>query len=154
MTAADRAELAVDLFEQGYNCAQSVVGAWLDQTEMESDQAMRLASSFGGGMGRLREVCGALTGSFMVAGLLHGYAKSGDDEEKGKHYALIQQIAGDFEYKYKTILCRDLLELDIKHDSPNPSARTAEYYAERPCARFIYDAVILLDQALTLTSDI
>ena len=148
MTAAERAELAVDLFEQGYNCAQSVVGAWLDQTEMDSDQAMRLASSFGGGMGRLREVCGALTGSFMIAGLLRGYSEPGDDEEKGRHYALIQEIAGEFEQKYKTILCRDLLELDVKHDSPNPAARTAEYYAERPCARFIYDAVVYLDQAL------
>lgn len=149
MTAAERAELAVDLFEQGYNCAQSVVGAWLDQTEMDSDQAMRLASSFGGGMGRLREVCGALTGSFMVAGLMRGYAVPGDDEEKGKHYTLIQEIAKEFEQKYKTILCRDLLELELKHDSPDPSARTAEYYAERPCARFIYDAVIYLDHALS-----
>lgn len=148
MTATERAELAVDLFEKGYNCAQSVVGAWLDQTEIESEQAMRLASSFGGGMGKLREVCGALTGSFMVAGLLRGYYKPGDDDEKGSHYALIQEIAKEFEQKYKTILCRDLLELDVKHDSPNPSARTAEYYAERPCARFIYDVVIYLDQAL------
>ena len=148
MKTSERAELAVDLFEQGYNCAQSVVGAWLDQTEITSEQAMRLASSFGGGMGRLREVCGALTGCFMVAGLLHGYSEPGDDVEKGKHYALIQEIAKEFEQKYKTILCRDLLELDIKHDSPNPSVRTAEYYTERPCARFIYDAVIYLDRAL------
>ena len=148
MTIEERAERAVDLFEQGYNCAQSVVGAWLDQTEMDSDQAMRLASSFGGGMGRLREVCGALTGSFMVAGLVRGYDEPGDDQEKAGHYALIQEIAKEFEQKYKTILCRDLLELDVKHDSPNPSVRTAEYYAERPCARFIYDAVIYLDRAL------
>jgi C_GCAxxG_C_C family probable redox protein len=148
MIPEKRADLAVELFEQGHNCAQSIVGAWLDQISIDHEQAMLIASSFGGGMGRLREVCGALTGSFMVAGLLRGYSEPGDDEIKGRHYELIQRIAAEFEKKYGTILCRDLLELDVKHDSPLPSERTPEYYAARPCARFIYDAVLILDEAL------
>jgi hypothetical protein len=85
----------------------------------------------------------------MIAGLLRGYSEPGDDEERGRTLCSDSEIAKEFEQKYKTILCRDLLEIDVKHDSPNPSVRTAEYIKlMRPCARFIYDAVIYLDRAL------
>ena len=136
-------EKAVDLFASGYNCAQAVVVAYCDLTGMDVDFAAKLSSSFGGGMGRMREVCGAVSGMLMVAGLLYGYETPGDDVSKKAHYQLVQSLAAGFREKYGSIVCREILK--NPPSDPNPTPRTEEFYRTRPCARCVYLAAKLLD---------
>lgn len=142
-TRRERAEAA---FLQGYNCAQSLTLAFADVTELDEATILRLSSSFGGGMGRLREVCGAVSGMFMILGLVSGYATPETGEIKAEHYAHVQELAKAFEQKNGTIICRELLGR-TREDSV-PEARTAQYYQERPCARLIGDAAEILEEFL------
>ena len=141
-------EAAGALFEQGYNCAQSVFAAFCDETGLDTDTALRLSSSFGGGMGRLREVCGAVTAMFMVAGLRFGYASPEDDAAKAEHYRLIQSLAREFREKNGSLICRDLLGLPAGADEPVPAARTQAYYDSRPCAGLVMCAAAMVDRLL------
>ena len=141
----DHSALAESLFRQGYNCSQAVLAAFGDVTGLAPDTALRLASSFGGGMGRLREVCGAVTGMFMAAGLLYGYADPSDSAAKTAHYQRIQELARAFQAENGSIVCRELLGLDCKADSPTPAARTADYYQKRPCQELVGCAARILD---------
>lgn len=140
----DRGTKAAELFLQGYNCAQAVAVAFSDVTGLDKDFSARMASSFGGGMGRMREVCGAVSGMLMVAGLLYGYDKIGDDAIKKAHYTLVQELAGKFREKNGSIVCREILK--NPPSDPAPSPRTAEYYATRPCARMVYTAASILEK--------
>lgn len=140
----DHGVKAAELFLQGYNCAQSVVVAFGDVTGLDEQYAARLISSFGGGMGRMREVCGAVSGMLLVAGLLYGYDTPGDDREKRTHYARVQYLAGQFREQTGSIVCREILK--NPPSDPNPSPRTAEYYAKRPCARMVMLAGQILDR--------
>ena len=140
----DRGTLAAKLFLDGYNCAQAVAVAFCDVTGLEKDFSARMASSFGGGMGRMREVCGAVSGMLMVAGLLYGYDTPGDDVTKKAHYSLVQELAKQFREKNGSIVCREILK--NPPSDPAPSPRTAEYYASRPCARMVYTAATILEQ--------
>ena len=128
-----REELARQAFKEGYNCSQAMVAAFSDLMEMDKKTALRLASSFGGGMGRMREVCGAVTGMFMVVGILYGYDDAKDYEGKKDTYALVQELANQFKAETGSIICRELLGLDGKDNSPVPSKRTEEYYKKRTC---------------------
>lgn len=139
---------ACNNFKHGYNCAQSVLLAFSEELGFDNDTALKLASSFGGGMGRLREVCGAVTAMFMAAGMLEGYTSCSDDEAKARHYQLIQDLAAEFKSKFGTIICRELLGLDEGTDSPVPSKRTDEYYTERPCEEFIHFASEIIEKRL------
>ena len=139
----DHREKAAELFLQGYNCAQSMLVAYCDVTGLEPDFAAKLSSSFGGGMGRMREVCGAVSGMLMVAGLLYGYDTPGDDVSKKAHYHLVQDLAGKFREEAGSIVCRDILK--NPPSDPNPTPRTAEFYAKRPCARMLTLAAGILD---------
>ena len=103
----DYSQQAVENFENGYNCAQSVFLAYAQDYGINKEMALKLSSSFGGGMGRLREVCGAVTAMFAIAGLEKGYTSNNDDDAKAKHYELIQNLAEEFKKEYNTILCRD-----------------------------------------------
>ena len=134
---------AAELFLQGYNCAQAVMVAFSDVTGLEPDFAAKMSSSFGGGMGRMREVCGAVSGMLMVAGLLYGYDTPGDDVQKKAHYTLVQELAGQFRQQVGSIVCREILK--NPPSDPNPSPRTAEYYKARPCARMVLLAGQILD---------
>ncbi len=125
------------LFKQGYNCSQAVLLAFCDELNMDKETAARLASSFGGGIGRMREVCGAVSGMCMVAGLCKGYSDPKDMEGKKRHYSLIQKMANEFKEKNSSIICRELLGLSAGADSPSPSPRTAQYYKKRPCAELV-----------------
>ena len=127
-----------------YNCAQAVAVAFCDVTGMEPAQAARMAAPFGGGMGRMREVCGAVSGMLMVLGNLYGYDTPGDDKIKMEHYALVQQLAGKFQAENGSIICREILK--NPPSDPNPSPRTAEYYAQRPCAKMVYTAAQILEE--------
>ena len=139
----DHGERAAELFLQGYNCAQAVAVAFCDVTGLEPDFTARMASSFGGGMGRMREVCGAVSGMLTVAGLVYGYDIPGDDVSKKKHYALVQNLAGQFRQEVGSIVCREILK--NPPSDPNPTPRTAEFYAKRPCARMVILAGRILD---------
>lgn len=143
---------AVNNFKKGYNCAQSVFLAFADEVGFNEETALKLASSFGGGMGRLREVCGAVSAMFAISGLKEGYISPNDDEAKAKHYERIQYLANKFKHKYNTIICRELLELPEGADSPIPSKRTEEYYEQRPCELFIkYASEIIETEILHLS---
>lgn len=144
------AEKAVALFKEGYNCAQSVFLAFEDMYDIEHDTAMRLSSGFGAGMGKLREVCGCMTGAFMAAGLLCGYSDVTDAEAKKNTYAVIQKIAGAFEKEKGTLICRELLGLKKGEDLEEPAVRTEEYYRTRPCASMCGLAAKLVDDYVIL----
>ena len=130
MTRADRAE---ELFRQGYNCSQSVTAAFADVIGMTATEAAKLASPFGAGFGKLREVCGAVSGMTIVAGMLRGYDDPSDHEGKKALYALIQQMGAEFEEREGSLICRELLGLEKGEDIGEPSVRTEEYYRSRPC---------------------
>ena len=138
-------EKAAENFLAGYNCAQSVFLAFAEDLGLETDFALRLASSFGGGMGRLREVCGGVSGILMAAGLLYGYSSPDDDEAKAAHYALVQELAEEFRRENGSIICRELLGRKGP-ETPVPEKRTAAYYAQRPCARFVGSAAAILER--------
>ena len=138
--------LAEQNFENAYNCAQAVLLAFSDLTGLEEKTALSLASSFGGGMGRLREVCGAVSGMFMVAGLLYGGKTTESRQEKTAHYARIQMLAAQFREKNGSYLCRELLAGVQTTTGAAPEARTAEYYKKRPCKLLCGDAAELLDR--------
>ena len=139
----DHSQYAAELFCKDYNCAQALMVAFCDVTGLETDVAARLASSFGGGMGRMREVCGAVSGMLMVAGYLYGYDTPGDDKIKKEHYQLVQELAGKFREKLGSIVCRELLE--NPPSDPNPTPRTQEFYKTRPCVRMVALAAKILD---------
>lgn len=141
-----RKEAAMDYFMKGYNCSQSVVLAFEDLLPVDKNTLSKMASSFGGGMGRLREVCGAVSGMFMVAGLLYGYDGPETGDIKAGHYARIQELAHRFEKKNGSIVCRELLSLKTLRDEPVPEKRTNEYYRKRPCPELVGDAAGILEE--------
>ena len=140
----DHGTKAAELFLSGYNCAQSVAVAFCDVTGLEEEFAARMVSSFGGGMGRIREVCGAVSGMFFVLGLLYGYDTPGDDVSKKRLYTDVQALAAKFREQCGSIVCREILK--NPPPAPNPSPRTAEYYKVRPCARMVLVAGQLMDE--------
>lgn len=149
MNDKDYSKKAQELFRQGYNCAQSVFCAFAEDLGMDFESALKLSSSFGGGMGRLREVCGAVSSMFMIAGIKYGYTSPNNDEIKAEHYTRIQYFANLFEQKHKSIICRELLGLDHKKDSPIPEKRTAQYYKSRPCEEFVKDAAEIISNYIS-----
>ena len=140
------AQKAMDLYKEGFNCSQSVFLAFEDMYKMAPMTELKLSSSFGGGMGRLREVCGAVSGMFMVAGVLYGYDDPKDYEAKKVHYERIQQLAKEFELRNGSIVCRQLLGLGEGKDTPAPEKRTQEYYKKRPCAELVGIAAAIMEQ--------
>lgn len=141
----DHSIKAAELFLNGSNCAQAVAVAFCDVTGLEPGFAARMASSFGGGMGRMREVCGAVSGMLMVAGLLYGYEDPGQgDCNKKAHYAMVQELAAQFRQETGSIICREILK--NPPTDPNPTPRTAEFYKVRPCARMVMAAARILDE--------
>ena len=140
----DHSFKAAEEFFNGRNCAQAITVAFCDVTGMDEHFAARLASAFGGGMGRSREVCGAVSGMLMVAGLLYGYDDNGENDcLKKAHYVMVQELMGKFREEIGSIICREILK--NPPSDPNPCPRTAEYYAQRPCARMVMTAARILD---------
>ncbi len=140
----DHSQKAYDLFMQGYNCSQSVFAAFCDVTNIDFENALLISSSFGGGMGRLREVCGAVSGMLLVAGVLYGYSDPKDTSLKAEHYKRVQELAYKFQDENGSYICRTILGLDSASD-PTPSERTAEFYRKRPCAELIRRAAKIMD---------
>lgn len=129
----NRPDKAEELFRKGYNCSQSVFAAFADVLGMTVEEAAKIASPFGAGFGKLREVCGAVSGMTLLAGYLKGYDDPADYESKKELYRLIQRMCADFEESRGTIICRELLGLKKGEDLGEPSVRTEEYYQSRPC---------------------
>ncbi|MBQ3356628.1 MAG: C_GCAxxG_C_C family protein [Oscillospiraceae bacterium] len=144
-----KGDLAAEKFKCGYNCAQAVLLAFCDRTGLDEATAARLTSGFGGGIGRLREVCGAANGAFMVISLLYGDDGVAPRERKGALYARIQDFAARFKAHNGSYLCRELLAGVTADQKPLPDNRTAEYYKKRPCAEIVRDAADMLDAYLT-----
>lgn len=140
----DHGIYAAELFLKGYNCAQAVAVAYCDITGLAPEFSAKMASSFGGGMGRMREVCGAVSGMLMVAGLLYGYDGPDDGETKMAHYTLVQELAGKFREQAGSIICREILK--NPPSDPKPTPRTEEFYKQRPCARLVVLACEILDE--------
>ena len=133
---------AVENFKAGYNCAQAVAVAFCDVTGLEEKVTARMVSSFGGGMGRMREVCGAVSGMLFVLGYLYGYDEPGDDVSKKELYGTVQALAGQFREKTGSIICREILK--NPPSDPNPTPRNEEFYRKRPCARLVYNAAEIM----------
>ena len=165
------AERARELFYSGYNCAQSVFCAFTDVTGFDLDTSARLASSFGAGLGRLREVCGCVSGAAMVLGAVEGYDDPSDKNAKKEHYERVREFAAHFRESEGSIICKELLargktgrksEADRNADSADgvkipekveiggePEERTAEYYKKRPCPDLVYRAAEILEDMLS-----
>ena len=137
-----RAEHAAELFASGYNCAQAVALAFCDLTGFSKEQTAKMLAAFGGGFGRLREVCGAVSGMTFVYGCLYGY-EAPNPEAQMKVYETEQALAAQFKEKAGSIVCREILK--NPPSNPVPSPRTEEYYASRPCVRMVYTAANILE---------
>ena len=135
---------AAELFLSGYNCAQAVAVAFHEELGLTEKQAARMASAFGGGMGRMREVCGAVSGMLMVLSYVYGYDTPGDDISKKRLYGQVQALAAGFRAENGSIICREILK--NPPSDPNPTPRSAEFYAQRPCARMVMTAARLLEE--------
>ncbi len=143
-----RALRAKELFESGYNCCQSVLIAFEDLTGLDRATSAKVASSFGGGIGRLREVCGTFSGLCMALGMINGYEDPKDSTGKAEQYKKIQALAQTFKEGNGSIICRELLGLQEQKSDPTPAARTSEYYRKRPCAELCAYATQILEDAL------
>lgn len=143
-----KVERARDLFLEGYNCAQSVAAAFAPEMGLEEKAVLRLSSAFGGGLGGMRAVCGAVSGMAMVLGSLNGYDEADETEGKKHLYAQMRRLCTQFTDQYGTLTCRDLLQQSGVVAKAEPSERTPEYYRTRPCARYVECCAGLLADAL------
>ena len=136
----ERVERAQNYFKSGYNCAQAVVMAFDDVMQMSPEELARLAAPFGGGMGRMREVCGTVSGMAFLAGAIKPSADPSNIEERKNNYALVQTFAQKFREENGDIVCRRLLGLEPaveRTETAMPSERTQEYYRKRPCSEYV-----------------
>ena len=145
----DRIQKAGELFKSGYNCSQSVVAAFADMYGFTQKQALRMSASFGGGIGRMRQTCGAACGLFMLAGLEKGATDAADREGKSANYALVQQLAEEFKKRNGSLICSELLGLTKQAPiSSNAEERTTQYYKKRPCAKMVEEAATIWTEYL------
>ena len=134
-------EKAVELFKEGYNCSQSVVAAYAEDYGFTREQALKMAASFGGGIGRMRQTCGAACGLFMLAGLETGCTEGKNREGKEENYKTVQMLAEEFKRRNGSLICAELLGLSKKAPTPpTPEERTPEYFKKRPCVKMVDEA--------------
>lgn len=147
----ERIARAVNLFLEGYNCSQSVVAAFSDLYGFTDEQAFRMSASFGGGIGRMRQTCGAACGLFLLAGLETGTVDGSDQEGKSRNYAIVQRLAERFKTANGSLICAELLKMKAEEKKNNPQAesRTSAYYATRPCLRMVENAARIFAEYLT-----
>ena len=146
---SEHSDRAVELFKSGYNCSQSVFAAFCDKTGLPQETALRVAAGFGGGIGRMREVCGAVCGATMLAGMVCGATRGDDREAKARTYEKVQEIANRFRADKPSIICRELLGLSpCAAVVPTPEARTESYYKKRPCVKLVEEAALIAEAVL------
>ena len=138
----NRIERAVALFKSGYNCSQSVVAAFADLYGFTEEQALRMSASFGGGIGRMRQTCGAACGMFLLAGLDTGAVDAEDRVGKSHNYEVVQQLAERFKAENGSLICAELLGLSttVVHRDTQAEPRTDLYYKKRPCVEMVETA--------------
>ena len=138
----NRIERAVALFKSGYNCSQSVVAAFADLYGFTEEQALRMSASFGGGIGRMRQTCGAACGMFLLAGLDTGAVDAEDRVGKSHNYEVVQQLAERFKAENGSLICAELLGLSTTaaHRDTQAEPRTDLYYKKRPCVEMVETA--------------
>lgn len=142
-----RKEEAMKLFEEGYNCSQAVALAFSDLVDVDRSTLAKMSLSFGGGVGRMREVCGAVSGMAIILGLVYGTDAPGVG--KAEHYARVQELAKKFEADNGSIVCRELLKMNNGvHSGPIPEERTSEFYKKRPCNELVGYAAEILEEYL------
>lgn len=143
------AEKAVEIFKEGYNCSQAVFAAFSDVLGIDELTARKMAIGLGGGVGRMREVCGAVSGAAMVLGAVYG----GDGaEDKQGAYEKVQAFAEEFKKDNGSVICREILGIDkAKKETATPDKRTTEYYKSRPCADKVYEAAKIVEEMLKET---
>ena len=151
----NRVDKAARLFKEGYNCAQAVFAAFSDLYGIDEDIALRMSCSFGAGMGRMREVCGAVSGMALIAGLENGTTDGKDIKGKKENYDLVNKMAEEFKKINGSIICRELL--GIQKDKKNkidtmPAARTNEYYKTRPCLKHVIECATIVDNMIIKNS--
>jgi C_GCAxxG_C_C family probable redox protein len=144
-----RTQSAVQLFESGYNCSQAVFMAYSDLYQLDRETAAKIATSFGGGMGRMREVCGAVSGMFMVLGLQYPGTDVTDKQAKTTNYDAVQRTAKEFKKEMGSYICADLLKTKRQPEDPNPSERNARYYELRPCSRCVAIAAEIVGEEIS-----
>ena len=144
----ERVEHARELFRQGYNCAQAVFVTYSDVVSLDPQMAATITGPLGAGMGRLREVCGTVSGMSLIAGFLSPCADPSDRKAKGETYALVQRFAEAFRTENGSIVCRELLGLACRKEDPMPAERTAEYYRKRPCVELVACAARIVGEYL------
>lgn len=144
----DKAAIARQNFEEGYNCCQSIVLAFAPEMGLTKDTAALLSAGLGGGVSRLREICGAVSGMAIVLGMLHGSVNPLDQAKKTALYTEVQEMACAFSGQCGSYICRDLLGLPPRKDDPAPSERTSQYYHSRQCGDFIAKMAELLEKHL------
>ena len=143
-----RVRQAVETFEKGFNCAQSVFSTYSDVFGIDRETALRMVSSMGAGIGRMREVCGPISAMALLAGLKEGNSDPEDEEAKAHIYRRVRDMADSFRKEKGSIICRELLGMEGPEESPAPSARTPEYYASRPCSGLVECAARILEETL------
>ncbi len=149
----ERIEKAIELFKEGYNCSQSVVAAFADMYGLTPEQALKVSASFGGGIGRMRQTCGAACGLFMLAGLETGCTEGKNREGKEANYKVVQELAEEFRKRNGSLICAELLGLSKTAPTPaTPEARTAEYYKKRPCVKMVEEAARIWCEYLSTNS--
>lgn len=142
-------EKARDYFLQGFNCSQSVFCAFADRFGIDEETAKKVAAGLGGGVGRMREVCGAVSASAMVLGSICAATEGSDEDSKKKNYELVREFSERFTEMHSSVVCRDLLKMDVKmENTAKPDDRTAEYYRKRPCLKVVEDAAEILEEML------
>ncbi|MDO4703511.1 C-GCAxxG-C-C family protein [Tannerella sp.] len=144
----ERVQKARHLFSEGYNCAQSVLLAYTDVFEMEPQLAATIAAPLGGGVGKMREVCGTVSGMAIIAGLMEPATDPSDKEAKMRNYALVQELAGEFRKVNGSVICRELLMKEDEKDATASSASACESIRKRPCAEYVATAVRLVGEKL------
>lgn len=146
----DRGEKAKQYFLQGYNCSQAVALAFADIIDLDADLIAKLVSGYGGGIGRMREVCGSVCGAVFVLSYICGYNDPKDYDAKKNIYCEIQDLCKQFEKENGSIICRELLGLDNQTpNNPTPEKRSNEYYKKRPCAEIVKANARILEKHLT-----
>jgi len=144
----ERVQRAINNFYDGFNCAQSVFLAYSDIFELDLDTAKKMSVSFGGGMGKMREVCGTVSAMSMLAGFRYPVMDAKDQDARTKNYAIIQKMAALFKEQNNTIICRELLGRLAESDTPAPELRTNTYYEKRPCAQFVEESARIAGKML------
>ena len=147
----ERVQRAVQNFMQGYGCCQSVVAAFADLYGMDEVMAKRVGAGFGGGVGRMRMMCGAVSGIVVLVGLDCGQTEGGDREGKAACYRVVQELLGRFKERNGSVICAELLGLNgcpVVPTTYQPDERNAEYYHKRPCARKVESAARIFAEYL------